>query len=226
MNSLGHCILINVTPSDCYICEIAIIKNDINREVIMETVQQQSAKVIVGSSLLLASLGLLFMARPAFARTTPPLSTSTTSFVDENENEGTLNRNLETGIRGVGPSQSEGAEKEKEEDPAEIVLQAFLDRHPDDLKTLEGLMYVRLRKGDVGKALEVIDKLLALKPDHAPWQLIRAQSLDFVGNSDQARQAFEAILARDPLSARALQVLGVSLLIQMRKGCQIYDNGR
>lgn len=192
----------------------------------METVQQQSANVIVGSSLLLASLGLLFMARPAFARTTLPPSTSTTSFMDENENKGTLNRNLETGTREVGPLQSESAKKEKEEDPAELVLQAFLDRHPDDLKTLEGLMYVRLRKGDVGKALEVIDKLLALKPDHAPWQLIRAQSLDFVGNSDQARQAFEAILMRDPLSARALQVLVVSLLIEMRKECQIYHNGR
>jgi Flp pilus assembly protein TadD len=206
--------------------EKVIIKHDVNREVIMETVQQQSAKIIVGSSLLLASLGLLFMARPAFARTTLPLSTSTTSFVDENESKGILNRNLETGTREVGPSQSESAEKEKEEDPAELVLQAILDRYPDDLKSLEGLMYVRLRKGDVGKALEVIDKLLALKPDHAPWQLIRAQSLDFVGNSDQARQAFEAILAKDPLSARALQVLLVSLLIQMRKGCQIYHNGR
>ena len=206
--------------------EKVIIKHDINREVIIETVQQQSAKVIVGSSLLLASLGLLFMARPAFARTTLPLSTSTTSFVDESESKGILNRNLEIGTREAGPSQSESAGKEKEEDPAELVLQAFLDRHPDDLKTLEGLMYVRLQKGDVGKALEVIDKLLALKPDHAPWQLIRAQSLDFVGNSDQARQAFEAILAKDPLSARALQVLLVSLLIQMRKGCQIYHNGR
>lgn len=65
----------------------------------------------------------------------------------------------------------------------------------------------RSRKGSVAKALEIVDDLLALRPDHAPWQLVRAQALEFLGDLKAARHAFEKVLEKDPLSARALQGL-------------------
>lgn len=104
---------------------------------------------------------------------------------------------------------------EEEVDPAELVLLSFLKRHPEDIKALEGLMYIRLRKGSVAKALEIVDDLLALRPDHAPWQLVRAQALEFLGDLKAARHAFEKVLEKDPLSARALQA---------RNNCLVYYN--
>jgi predicted Zn-dependent protease len=190
--------------------------------VVSENTISRTATILAGSLLLFLSLGLSKVA-PAFARkvASPPSTTTTTtaSLLQEEEeaqNQGKSSplSNLtetETSSSDVGVSQQNTTpDKEKvpefQTDPAELVLLKFLERHPEDLKALEGLMYVRLRKGDVKAALKILEKLLELRPAHLPWQLIRAQSLDFVGDLDEARQAFQAILEKNPLSARALQV--------------------
>ncbi|CAM6025922.1 unnamed protein product [Sphagnum balticum] len=193
--------------------------------VVSENTISRTATILAGSLLLFLSLGLSKVA-PAFARkvASPPSTTTTTtaSLLQEEEeaqNQGKSSplSNLtetETSSSDVGVSQQNPTpDKEKvpefQTDPAELVLLKFLERHPEDLKALEGLMYVRLRKGDVKAALKILEKLLELRPAHLPWQLIRAQSLDFVGDLDEARQAFQAILEKNPLSARALQGLAI-----------------
>lgn len=143
------------------------------------------------------------MTRPALARAPTPSATASTV---QNEEATELDSDAENAEEGeLERTPSQPAKEEEEKDPAELVLLSYLKRHPKDEKTLEGLLYVRLRKGSVAKALETVDDLLSLRPDHAPWQLIRAQSLEFLGDLEAARDAFEAILEKDPLSARALQ---------------------
>lgn len=189
--------------------------------VVSENTVSRTATILAGSLLLFLSLGLSKVT-PAFAQkvASPPSTTTTTASLlqeeEEAQNQGKSSplSNLtetETSSSDVGVSQQNTTpDKEKvpefQTDPAELVLLKFLERHPEDLKALEGLMYVRLRKGDVKAALKILEKLLELRPAHLPWQLIRAQSLDFVGDLDEARQAFQAILEKNPLSARALQV--------------------
>lgn len=155
---------------------------------------QRLAGIFIGSALLVASLGLGY-ARPVLARPSPVETSSTVS-----DEEPSLEEESE-----LESTPSDAVEEVKEKDPAELVLLSYLERHPEDVKALEGLMYIRLRKGSIAKALETVDTLLALRPDHAPWQLIRAQALEFLGDLDAARHAFEFILETDPLSARALQ---------------------
>jgi Flp pilus assembly protein TadD len=192
--------------------------------VVSENTISRTATILAGSLLLFLSLGLSKVT-PAFAQkvASPPSTTTTTASLfqeeEEAQNQGKSSplSNLtetETSSSDVGVSQQNTTpDKEKvpefQMDPAELVLLKFLERHPEDLKALEGLMYVRLRKGDVKAALKILEKLLELRPAHLPWQLIRAQSLDFVGDLDEARQAFQAILEKNPLSARALQGLAI-----------------
>jgi Flp pilus assembly protein TadD len=192
--------------------------------VVSENTISRTATILAGSLLLFLSLGLSKVT-PAFAQkvASPPSTTTTTASLlqeeEEAQNQGKSSplSNLtetETSSSDVGVSQQNTTpDKEKvpefQTDPAELVLLKFLERHPEDLKALEGLMYVRLRKGDVKAALKILEKLLELRPAHLPWQLIRAQSLDFVGDLDEARQAFQAILEKNPLSARALQGLAI-----------------
>lgn len=195
--------------------------------VVSENTITRTTAILAGSLLLFLSLGLSKVT-PAFARkvASPPSTTTTTTTTasllqeeEEIQNQGKSSplSNLtetETSSSDVGVSQQNTTpDKEKvpefQTDPAELVLLKFLERHPEDQKALEGLMYVRLRKGDVKAALKLLEKLLELRPAHLPWQLIRAQSLDFVGDLDEARQAFQAILEKNPLSARALQGLAI-----------------
>ena len=186
------------------------MRSDVNWAVVKESALQRVAGIFVGSALLVASLGL-GLTRPALARAPPPSTVSTTStvFNEEATEQGLDDSNTEAA--GELESAQSQPTKEEEIDPAELVLLRYLQRHPKDVKTLEGLLYVRLRKGSIAKALETVDNLLELRPDHAPWQVIRAQSLEFLGDLEAARHAFETILEKDPFSARALQASSSSL---------------
>ncbi|CAM6025231.1 unnamed protein product, partial [Sphagnum balticum] len=170
--------------------------------VVSENTISRTATILAGSLLLFLSLGLSKVT-PAFVRrvASPPSTTTTTASLLQEEEEAQN--------QGKSSPLSNLTETETSSSDVELVLLKFLERHPEDLKALEGLMYVRLRKGDVKAALKILEKLLELRPAHLPWQLIRAQSLDFVGDLDEARQAFQAILEKNPLSARALQGLAI-----------------
>ncbi|KAG0605351.1 hypothetical protein M758_9G051300 [Ceratodon purpureus] len=205
-------------------------RESVHWAVFKEGALQRLAGVLVGSALLIASLGL-GLTKPALARA-PLAAPSTASSTLQNEEATEVDSDTEDGEQGElerTPSQPAKEEEEEERDPAELVLLSYLNRHPKDEKTLEGLLYVRLRKGSVAKALETVDNLLELRPDHAPWQLIRAQSLEFLGDLEAARDAFEGILEKDPLSARALQGLatvmakageGTEMLEMLRRAVQ------
>lgn len=184
---------------------------------IKDNALRRAAGFLVGSTLLVLSIGL-GLARPAGARSATPSTINTPYTQEIGKQEDATGSAEHEDIRreSIDEARDESINSQPKdgsaEDPAELVLETFLERHPSDLKALEGLMYVRLRKGSVQGAIEVLDKMLILRPNHIPWQLIRAQSLDFVGDLDQARKGFETILESDPLSARALQVRSLFVL--------------
>lgn len=187
-----------------------VVRGGVRWAIIKESALYRLAGIFFGSALLVASLGL-GLPRHALARiaSLSPAESSSTLINEEDTEIDMTEKNIDNALddsefeSASAPAQS----MEEEVDPAELVLLSFLKRHPEDIKALEGLMYIRLRKGSVAKALEIVDDLLALRPDHAPWQLVRAQALEFLGDLKAARHAFEKVLEKDPLSARALQGL-------------------
>ncbi|KAL3681983.1 hypothetical protein R1sor_000005 [Riccia sorocarpa] len=170
----------------------------------------------------LLALGLCFsFCKPAVAKTAerPPTVTAT---LNEKGEVKLQDRELEPGEEELGKDNVDKSGEENGEfepafgegsdlttDPTEILLRSYLERHPGDLKALQALLFMRLKKGQVTAAMPVLEKLIEMEPDQLEWKFIRAQGFEFVGELEQARQAFEEILKLRPLSARALQGLAV-----------------
>ncbi|KAG6556837.1 hypothetical protein Mapa_001784 [Marchantia paleacea] len=185
--------------------------------------EQKSNKLLafyLASGLL--ALGLCFtFCKPALAKSVERQPTVTATLNEKGEVE-VQDRALETSGEEVDEDSAEKNGEKVEEfepvfgdgsdltsDPTEVLLRSYLERHPSDLKALQALLYMRLKKGEINAAHAVIDKLIELEPDQLEWKFIRAQAFEFVGELDQARQAFEEIIELRPLSARALQGLAV-----------------
>ncbi|KAL3686814.1 hypothetical protein R1sor_013123 [Riccia sorocarpa] len=167
----------------------------------------------------LLALGLCFsFCKPAVAKTAerPPTVTATLNekgeveLQDREREPGEGKDNLDKSGEENGefePAFGEGSDLTT--DPTEILLRSYLERHPGDLKALQALLFMRLKKGQVNAAMPVVEKLIEMEPDQLEWKFIRAQGFEFVGDLEQAREAFDEILKLRPLSARALQGLAV-----------------
>ncbi|KAL2628722.1 hypothetical protein R1flu_013408 [Riccia fluitans] len=164
-------------------------------------------------------IGLCFsFCKPAVAKTAemPPTVTATLNEKGEVEvqdrdldaemGKDTLDKSAEKDGE-FEPAFGEGSDLTT--DPTEVLLRSYLERHPGDLKALQALLYMRLKKGEVKSAMPVVEKLIEMQPEQLEWKFIRAQGFEFVGDLEQARQAFQEILDLKPLSARALQGLAV-----------------
>lgn len=190
-------------------------------EVVQFQAVEKKSKNIVAFYLAsgLLALGLCFsFCKPAMAKIVENQPTVTAKLNEKGEVE-VQDRALETsGEEGDEVSAEKNGEKADDfepvfgegsdltSDPTEILLRSYLERHPNDLKALQALLYMRLKKGEINAAHAVIDKLIELEPDQLEWKFIRAQAFEFVGELEQARQAFQEIIELRPLSARALQV--------------------
>jgi YaiO family outer membrane protein len=86
---------------------------------------------------------------------------------------------------------------------AEAAYRELLASQPDDVDLLGGLADVLFwqRRGE--EALVPIDRACMLDPTRADIRLRRAQILEQLGRSDEARSAFEETLAREPASTEA-----------------------
>ncbi|BBN08082.1 hypothetical protein MPTK1_4g08730 [Marchantia polymorpha subsp. ruderalis] len=193
-------------------------------EVVQFQAVEKKSKNIVAFYLAsgLLALGLCFsFCKPAMAKIVENQPTVTAKLNEKGEVE-VQDRALETsGEEGDEVSAEKNGEKADDfepvfgegsdltSDPTEILLRSYLERHPNDLKALQALLYMRLKKGEINAAHAVIDKLIELEPDQLEWKFIRAQAFEFVGELEQARQAFQEIIELRPLSARALQGLAV-----------------
>ncbi|MBW4544016.1 MAG: tetratricopeptide repeat protein [Symplocastrum torsivum CPER-KK1] len=101
------------------------------------------------------------------------------------------------------------AELEAQAKGYELVVQ----REPQNVTALKGLLEVRLQQGDVQGAIAPLEQLAKLNPDQTDYAVLLAQAKQQTGDREGAAQTYRTILASKPGNLNALQGL-VSLLIQ------------
>ncbi|MBE9163762.1 MULTISPECIES: tetratricopeptide repeat protein [Microcoleaceae] len=99
----------------------------------------------------------------------------------------------------------------------ELVLQ----REPDNVTALRGLLQVRLELigqgvGDIKDAIPPLEKLAKLNPETTEYGILLAQAKERTGDREGAAQAYRSILASKPGEIKALQGLVNLLLVQQR----------
>ncbi|MEG4442504.1 tetratricopeptide repeat protein [Microcoleus sp. AT9_B5] len=99
----------------------------------------------------------------------------------------------------------------------ELVLQ----REPDNVTALRGLLQVRLELigqgvGNIKDAIGPLEKLASLNPETAEYGILLAQAKERTGDREGAAQAYRSILASKPGEIKALQGLVNLLLVQQR----------
>ncbi len=94
----------------------------------------------------------------------------------------------------------------------ELVLQ----REPDNQAALLGLLQVRMQLEDIKGTLEPLEKLAQLNPKEARYQVLLAQTKQYLGDREGAAQTFRSILNAQPGNITALQGL-VALLIDEKR---------
>jgi tetratricopeptide (TPR) repeat protein len=99
----------------------------------------------------------------------------------------------------------------------ELVLQ----REPDNVTALRGLLQVRLELigqgvGDIKDAIAPLEKLAALNPETTEYGILLAQAKERTGDREGAAGAYRSILVSKPGEIKALQGLVNLLLVQQR----------
>src|SRR6476469_1020616 len=99
----------------------------------------------------------------------------------------------------------------------ELVLQ----REPDNVTALRGLLQVRLELigqgvGGIKDAIAPLEKLASLNPETTEYGILLAQAKERTGDREGAAQAYRSILASKPGEIKALQGLVNLLLVQQR----------
>jgi tetratricopeptide (TPR) repeat protein len=94
----------------------------------------------------------------------------------------------------------------------ELVLQ----REPDNQAALLGLLQVRMQLEDIKGTLEPLEKLAQINPKEARYQVLLAQTKQYLGDREGAAQTFRSILNAQPGNIAALQGL-VALLIDEKR---------
>jgi len=99
----------------------------------------------------------------------------------------------------------------------ELVLQ----REPDNVTALRGLLQVRLELiaqgvGDIKDAIAPLEKLASLNPETTEYGILLAQAKERTGDREGAAQAYRSILVSRPGEIKALQGLVNLLLVQQR----------
>jgi tetratricopeptide (TPR) repeat protein len=94
----------------------------------------------------------------------------------------------------------------------ELVVQ----REPQNVTALRGLLEVRLKQGDIQGAIAPLEQLAKLNPDQTNYAVLLAQAKQKIGDREGAAQTYRTILTSKPGDLNALQGL-VSLLIEQNR---------
>lgn len=91
-----------------------------------------------------------------------------------------------------------------------------LEREPDNLTAIEGLVDARIQLGDLQGVIEPLEKLADLQPNTPEYRVLLGQAKQSVGDLEGAAEAYRTVLTQRPGDMNALQGL-TALLIQQER---------
>ncbi|WP_448561820.1 tetratricopeptide repeat protein [Trichothermofontia sp.] len=121
-------------------------------------------------------------------------------------------RQAETAATAQAKAEAQTSELEAQARGYELVLQ----REPDNLTALRGLLEIRLQLQNIEGAIAPLEKLAKLQPEEPRYGVLLAQAKQYTGDAEGAAQAYRAVLNTHPGDADALQGLVKLLLDQNR----------
>ena len=134
---------------------------------------------------------------------------------------GLLEANQQNSQPTPSPNQTSIADKE-----ADLLAQArgyelVLQREPDNLTALQGLLQVKLEliqsgKGSIEEVIPPLEKLSELNPSSTDYNVLLAQAKAYTGDREGAAQIYRSLLTNKPGDLKALQGL-VNLLLQQER---------
>ncbi|MGD1699411.1 tetratricopeptide repeat protein [Dapis sp. BLCC M229] len=134
---------------------------------------------------------------------------------------GLLEANQQNNQPTPSPNQTSVADQE-----ADLLAQVrgyelVLQREPDNLTALQGLLQVKLEliqsgKGNIEEVIPPLEKLSELNPSSTDYNVLLAQAKAYTGDREGAAQIYRSLLTNKPGDLKALQGL-VNLLLQQER---------
>ena len=94
--------------------------------------------------------------------------------------------------------------------------QLVLEREPDNVNALQGLLNNRLRQGNLQDAIASLERLSQLIPDQIEYTLLLAQTKQQLKDYEGASNIYRNLLASNPLEIRTLKGFSDLLISQNR----------
>lgn len=104
--------------------------------------------------------------------------------------------------------------------------QLVLEREPDNVNALQGLLENRLRQGNLNDAIAPLERLAQLKPEQIEYTILLAQTKQQVKDYEGAAAIYRTLLAKNPIDIRALKGMADLLIAQNRssEAIQVIQN--
>ncbi|KAJ7942724.1 protein SLOW GREEN 1, chloroplastic [Quillaja saponaria] len=83
-------------------------------------------------------------------------------------------------------------------------LTEFLESSSEAVEALKSLLQQQLENGEDSEALKILKRLVSAQPEVTEWKFLMGRLLNEMGDTENARNVFEEILAVNPLSFEAL----------------------
>ena len=91
-----------------------------------------------------------------------------------------------------------------------------LEREPDNVNALQGLLENRLRQGNLKEAIAPLERLSQLIPEQIEYTLLLAQTKQQLQDYEGASNLYRNLLASNPLDIRTLKGLADLFILQKR----------